>query len=864
MNFDKFNPLSNNFIYRSSSSSNTTTKEPSNTNNATTNLLNSEVSDWGIDEDFTPNTGTTFSTFLSPTSSVATSTNNKNFQQHQPPNYLQNRQPSNYNSQPLQQSFDDYIPPNPSYMKSVQRRNSSISNSSYYNQQHNNVHQSPLNPHQHLHRSHSQQSLNAIQVLQQSGTIINPTTESLSKFIKKYLSMEKKMGEFWEKFRYSLIISNLLEDSMILSENESSLQVLKSDLDQQQLRNFKYTINDDGTKLIVTNTSYRVTYNLLYSNFGIIIIFTNLIIFLLKQQQNLQLGRECMNNVLQFKLFKIILYLSSKLIKIQKFKVVVETNKILNFLNKFLKSNYTVNKNLILNIIKIKGSNLNLELQVNKRQLSNFLLNSLNFLIMNLNILIMKLIPMLNGEIFEQYCVINNINLGILTQEYENDDNNEVQEVVFYINKFNQLRKLFICQLITINENAQGNFFVLNLMDQFQVSEESKDVNNLEKCKILAEVLMDYNKTMENINDMFKKYEIHKIEIHDRIEETNLNSNLNQFISKVSNFNQNLRFFQKYNSSLSVDNFEEQQEKISIFNQFNTELSNLKLLHKQTLLELNQEINPDYVVSQKSLSNLSSPSQTTTPRDSFNLKTFQNSSLKKRFSLPSSANSPSQSQVQPQVNSSQQPQPKQKKKYKRLSTGLPLGLLTVFEENKQNLKANRESLISKSSSDSNQQNSILSPPLKVSYDDNYLNILPNLNQYESYNKSTLDQLNRKSNSNGQFPLNNRFSINSVQSNVSGITDLISTQLTSYKDSEEDQDNESNENENSQLTQEALKKKLEESFNKIYDLTNENKKLKNKASETTINLHKQENNIINEKFNLPNNKFLNDLEMKLNF
>ena len=35
------------------------------------------------------------------------------------------------------------------------------------------------------------------------------------------------MNEFWEKFKYNLILSNLLEDSMVLSKNETNLNNLE-------------------------------------------------------------------------------------------------------------------------------------------------------------------------------------------------------------------------------------------------------------------------------------------------------------------------------------------------------------------------------------------------------------------------------------------------------------------------------------------------------------------------------------------------------------------------------------------------------------------------------------------------------------
>jgi len=138
--------------------------------------------------------------------------------------------------------------------------------------------------------------------------------------------------------------------------------------------------------------------------------------------------------------------------------------------------------------------------------------------------------------------------------------------------------------------------------------------------------------------------------------------------------------------------------------------------------------------------------------------------------------------------------------------------LTVVEEQSNSNSKTK----STKSSDSN--------GLPVSYDDNYINILPP-QTYETYNQSTLDQLSNNTKAKKlSFSLrnSNRFSLNSMCSNVSGVTDLISsTQLTNYDD-EQDDINDSN---ISKISKEELRLKLEESFSRIYNLENENKILK---------------------------------------
>ena len=69
---------------------------------------------------------------------------------------------------------------------------------------------------------------------------------------------------------------------------------------------------------------------------------------------------------------------------------------------------------------------------------------------------IIKLLPFLNGPMFEKYCNINNINVCTLNSKYDADGTIEIRssekitidELTFKLNKFNQLRK-FLSMSIT-------------------------------------------------------------------------------------------------------------------------------------------------------------------------------------------------------------------------------------------------------------------------------------------------------------------------------------------------------------------------------------------------------------------------------
>ncbi|KAL6454430.1 hypothetical protein SBY92_003895 [Candida maltosa Xu316] len=811
------------------------------------------MSDWGIEESTQPNSKANTSAnglMLSPSiTSTSTSTTT--------------RGPHNDHTL-FHQPYDDFFAlpqPQPSFLHNRQynqqsRKFSNISTSSQQQQQMNYVPDFQYYYHTYV------------------DDPLSPTTENFSLFIQKYLSLENKLNEFWEKFKYNLILSNLLEDSMVLSKNETNLQTLSQTSLSNYSELYTYSINNDGTKLYILDKHYELCYNLKYNNTKIIILVINMIIFLLKQQQlyHNQIGNS-ISLELQFKMFKIILYMAMKIIKVKKFKTIIHSNQILTNLQSFLMLNYKINKKLILNLINLKGDQLNLTSRNIFKEMKNHTLNSLNFLNINLQCSIVELLPFVNGDLFEQYCTINNINLDILnnssliSQDGDDDGENSLQEVVYNINKFDNLRKLFICQLLTINETSKPNFFVYKLMDDFQIDDyqQSGRMSDISRLVLLKDVLSNHNSTLSNINGLFEKFEkLNKTNMSDGIDNdpspsSSLSppSNLDNLISRITNLSTHLKYFQKYSYSIkNLDNVDEQQEKLMIFNQFKDELEHIKTLYKSSYFDLNRELNPNYMVPQSpsNASSTSSPPNST----SFNLKSFHNSSLKKRFSLPpqqSPASTPT-TPPPPTSVSANNGNNKKDKKYKRLSTGLQLGLLTVFENEQQQFDKSRNRISNGSShsrSSSKTQNHVV--PV-TSYDDNYLNILPPAN-YETYNQKALEALSKKGIRNTN---SNRYSLNSVKSNISGITDLISTNMTSYGGEEEEDDGQDGERKSYQhpLSKEDLKLKLEESFNRIYNLENENKLLK--KSLTRSDEQQEEEETIGK---LPDAGFLSELEAKLN-
>ena len=77
-----------------------------------------------------------------------------------------------------------------------------------------------------------------------------------------------------------------------------------------------------------------------------------MIIFLLKQ--SLKGVKSKMSTQNKFKMFKILLIISVKLIQLKRINLKIQSTKVLNMLNDFLVNNYKVNKKLIMNLINLK------------------------------------------------------------------------------------------------------------------------------------------------------------------------------------------------------------------------------------------------------------------------------------------------------------------------------------------------------------------------------------------------------------------------------------------------------------------------------------------------------------------------------
>lgn len=769
---------------------------------------------------------------------------------------------------------------------------------------------------------------------------VSPSTENFRKFIKKYLSLNNIQNEFWEKFKYNLIVSGLLDDSLILSKNEQSLNNLQSSIKNPNeiRRRFVKTLNFDGTELYILNKQYQLKFSDKLYNSQMLIQTIYTIIFLLKQFLKGDNSKISAQN--KFKMFKILLIISVKLIQFKRINLKIQSTKVLNMLNEFLVNNYKVNKKMIMNLINLKEMEMFGFMKKSKTSknkvldLKKNLDNTLDFLNFNLKSSIIKLLPFLNGPMFEKYCNINNINVCALNSKYqpertiEIDNTSEkitIDEITFKLNKFNQLRKFLVCQLLTVNELPVRSFYLFQVWDQFNITEceidevLQNDFLFFERLLVIEELFEEHTSILKNFNLLIEKFEkINKVETRqddisnkDVLEMSNqsrhpafesiTDTNMNNLINKLSNIATNLTYFKKYNQSISsITNFDEMNEKLMIFKQFGDELNLIKELYQVNLSELNNELynKSNDLSSMKSSprSSVSSSKRNSNSNGEFNLKSFHtvnSNSAKKRHSLPmnqslSSILSPtiqqsphSDSNLPSSTSNSKANGPDTQ--YKRLSTGLQLGLLTVFEEPGHETKTVNSRFSSGLNSPLIQGNGNTNDKMNgpLCYDDNYMNMFPSSNYNETYNQAALDSLSNNLSHKRllntlKHSSNNRYSLNSMNSNISGLSELLSsTQITTYDDDHDGSIDGGAGTEKQSLSKEDLKLKLEESFNRIYNLENENENLKlkslvdNTLSDNTNDLNANTNIYNNTNTNgtfknNPNNSaFLSKLENTLN-
>lgn len=643
------------------------------------------------------------------------------------------------------------------------------------------------------------------------GSMVHASTENFHKYITKYLSLTSHRSLVLDKFKYNLVISNLLDESLVLSKNEQALANLL------QLRAASRHLDPieiwqrhphDGILLQISLKLYKLVSSRVFGRSSLLFNTLSLIIFLLKQDINM---RSQFPYESRMRLFRILLIVSTKIISYRRIWSTIEASKSINKLEEFMIANCKINKAIITSILSIKELDmltfLNRTESPNKvltdyaEKLKSHLNTILDSLILNARFSIKELLPLSNGDILEKYAEINNIPLGEISEFTDQTETLSLNSLTAKLSRFNSLRRFFVCQLLTIHDLHSHNFFILKLCDCFNVNLNNFPafISSSRKLQILSSIFDDHTAALNHLciyNTQFKS--LHSFDqaldyVNDNVlitksqqpkdrfsEEFSFNESdlaIDQITDKLQNLTTSLKYFKKYKNSIDADkNAEVHEEKLSIFDSFGKELNGLVNMYQSCLSDLNLDYNVNFLgASNPSL--CSTSNRNSSNIDQFNPKTFRTSarSFKKTSSFPAPNNELDL------ANGAD-------RKLKRLLVGLQLGLLTVLEEPSKHggkVKPSGEETLSR-----------MQLPIGL----------------DNFNAKAFDALTRKQDT----KYSNRYSMYSLNSNVSGISDLIaSSNITTEAESPDL----SKGDDSSHMSKAQLKKKLEESYSRLLNFGN---------------------------------------------
>ncbi|WPK27659.1 hypothetical protein PUMCH_005056 [Australozyma saopauloensis] len=635
------------------------------------------------------------------------------------------------------------------------------------------------------------------------------TTENFHKYIDKYLSVKSLRDLILDKFKYNLVVSNLLDESLVLSKNEQALTNLRRLQNEEKDSSFIESYGDEFLLLRVFLKLYKLVSSQSLSNPCVLLNTISMMIFLFKQ--NFKLSSQLSHNT-KIRLFRFLLIVSTKIIQHKRIWAAIEASKTLRNLDEFMITSCQINKAIITNVLSIKEFDMfaclnrpeALTILAPPQEYSSDLKSHLNTILDNLMInfkfSIRELLPFSNGEILEKYCEINNIPLGTITQLPMQPEDLNLEYLTSKLSAFNGLRRFFVCQLLTIHDPHSHNFFILKLCDHFNVSLEKfpKFISSSCKMRALCKIFSEQISTAKRLlahNTQFKALQSVNQTVdfvNDDILSTNTDGRsgkfqedysfndsdlpLSQLIDKLQNLTTSLKYFKKYKNSIANNSSaEEHEEKISIFELFGSELKGMMSVYQSCMNDLSHEFTLKFQ-GDTSPSTRSSSNRNSANHEQFNPKVFHTSSRSSRRHV-------SQPGTLTELDLINCPD----KRLKRLSVGLQLGLLTVLEEPNKKLGTGE---VSRHQSEAS---------LRIQ--------LPLLN--EAYNARAFDALTRK-----QDIKSNRYSMYSLNSNVSGISDLIaSTNLTTENGSPDV--SRFNEENSDHMSKSQLKERLEESYSRMF-------------------------------------------------
>lgn len=631
--------------------------------------------------------------------------------------------------------------------------------------------------------------------------VIQPTRDNFRKYIAKYLVLRSFEHLTLDRIKYTLVVSNLLDERLVLSKNEQALASL------QQLRSAEP--DERGTRLarrhqdtvlcaLVTLRLYRLVESQVLGRPSLLLLILSLIIFLLRQTVRRRLARAS-----RVRIFRILLIAATQLIGYRRVWTTVQVGKTLRSVDEFAATNCRINKTLIAAVLTLKEYDAFAFLArpdqtttppaEYTKHLRAHLNGFLDALLVNACYSVRQLLPLCNGPLLEKYCAINNIALGAITDITPTADVPSLSNLTDKLARLNSVRRFLVCQLLTVHDAPARSLFVLQLADQFHVDLHTAPVfvDASLRLRMLCRVLHDHVAVVQQLACLHTRFKtLHSLApAADPANEDVLSSMgaaphsalaevlfadagvpLAQLIDKLHNLTTSLKYFAKYKRAVGgSDNLREHEHKMSVFDLLGEELAALVKLYEACQADLSHEDSTSFLDG-SAPSSCSTSNRNSGNLEHFNPKSFHTRSVRRHASVLESP-----VELDPAAGAD--------RRLKRLSTGLQLGLLTVLEE-----PAGTQA----------KTGSMRSP-----------NDLPHPVQH-NFNFKTFEALTQRPEQRNT----SRYSMYSLGSNISGISDIIASTHITFGGESPDLEKPGDD---AVMTHVQMREKLEESYSRVLSL-----------------------------------------------
>lgn len=368
--------------------------------------------------------------------------------------------------------------------------------------------------------------------------------------------------------------------------------------------------------------------------------------FLLKQSRLPQGHILLISKQSQWTVYRILLVVATKLIQYQRFHQFVRSLQATSLLLNFLASNYQFNRRLILGVIAIKEHEIYNFLpspttQDNgiKHDLATPLLGALQMAISSVAISISRLLKLIDGNLLEQYCSVNNLSMLTLDLTMTAvSQESPLQAVTRHLQRFHQIRKLLLCIILSFCDDKVScrTIFVESIATHLGIPESagpySDYCTSAQKMEVLHSVLSSANRTImvctQHLADIDSLSTMTRASVNDqnvlplgpvKVEKVD---GIATLISKLESLTLNMSQFAKvYSKDDRKLDSNRQSDKLRAFERFGHDLELIEHVHREMQREITENHSRSLLEHNLDVG----------------LKSFRNTSIQNRISSPRSS-----------------------------------------------------------------------------------------------------------------------------------------------------------------------------------------------------------------------------------